>query len=60
MLDNKNYRGLLKFVLETILHILREKLSLVKGASSIAKSADDLVMIELCTIHNLISYPDFI
>lgn len=60
MLQEHNYRGLLKFVLETILHILREKLALVKEAKHLAKSADDLVMVELCAVHSVVSYPDFI
>ena len=60
MLADKNYRGLLKFVLETILHILREKLGKVKETANLAKSADDLVMVELCAVYKVISYPDFI
>lgn len=60
MLSEKNYRGLLKFVLETILYILRDKLFKVKEVSHLAKSADDLVMVELCAVHSVITYPDFI
>ena len=60
MLKDKNYRGLLKFVLETILHILRDKLSKVKDVMHLAKSSDDLVMVELCAVHSVITYPDFI
>jgi hypothetical protein len=60
MLNEKNYRGLLKFVLETILHILREKLLKVREVMHLAKSADDLVMVELCAVHSVITYPDFI
>jgi len=56
----KNYRALLKFVLEAILNILREKLVKIKQVGGLAKSADDLVMVELCAIHGVISYPDFI
>ena len=51
MLQERNYRGLLKFVLETILHILREKLAKVKEAANLAKSVDDLVMVELCAVY---------
>jgi hypothetical protein len=60
MLNEQNYRGLLKFVLETILNILREKLAKVPDAQHLAKSSDDLVMTELCAVHAVISYPDFI
>jgi hypothetical protein len=56
----QNFRALLKFVLEAILNILREKLVKLKQVGSLAKSADDLVMVELCAIHGVISYPDFI
>ena len=53
--------ALLKFVLETILNILRTKL--IEGrkvTESMARGADDLVMLEMCAIHKVISYPDFI
>ncbi len=56
----KNYQALLKFVLEAILNILREKLVLQPKVGNLAKSSDDLVMLELCAIHEVISYPDFI
>ena len=52
--------ALLKFVLETILNILRTKLIQGKKVTeSMARGSDDLVMLELCTIHQVISYPDF-
>lgn len=47
-------------MLETILNILREKLAKVPDAQHLAKSSDDLVMTELCAVHAVISYPDFI
>ena len=46
--------------MDTILDILRTKLITQKTVGeSLARGADDLVMLELCTIHNVISYPDF-
>lgn len=32
----------------------------VPEAQYLAKGASDIVMLELCTLHNVISYPDFI
>ena len=56
-----NWVQLVKFVLDTILNILRTKLIAARTVSeSLARGADDLVMLELCTIHQVISYPDFI
>jgi hypothetical protein len=55
-----NFRALLKFVLDTIIYTLREQLVKVKEVGKLAKSADDLVMVELCAVHGVISYPDFI
>lgn len=53
--------ALVKFVLDTILNILRTNLISSKVVSeSLARGADDLVMLEMCTIHQVISYPDFI
>jgi hypothetical protein len=50
---------LLKFVLDAILNILRDKLETIKETKPLAKASNDLVVVELCTIHKLISYPDF-
>lgn len=53
--------ALVKFVLDTILNILRTALISSKVVSeNLARGADDLVMLEMCTIHQVISYPDFI
>ena len=58
--SEKNHRALLKFVFETILNILREKLVKVREVGALATSADDLVIVELCAVHGVISYPDFV
>lgn len=58
-LKDKNYYSLLKFVLETILNILREKLMTIKQTKPLAKVSSDVVVVELCAIHQLISFPDF-
>lgn len=58
-LEHKCYNTLLKFVLDTILNILRDKLETIKETKPLAKASNDLVVVELCTIHKLISYPDF-
>ena len=56
----RNWVSLVKFVLDTILDILRTKLIQGKQVSeNMARGADDLVMLELCTIHQVITYPDF-
>lgn len=55
----KDFMPLLKFVFETILDILRVKLAKVKEAKDLVNT-DDMVMLELCTIHHVISYPGFI
>ena len=60
-LQQENYVALLKFVLDTILNILRTKLAeLPNFGKELAKGADDIVMLEMCTINKVISYPDFI
>ena len=60
-LKEGNYVALLKFVLDTILNILRTKLENTPNfGKELAKGADDIVMLEMCTINNVISYPDFI
>ena len=60
-LKEENYAALLKFVLDTILNILRTKLAqLPNFGKELAKGADDIVMLEMCTINKVISYPDFI
>jgi hypothetical protein len=48
-----------KFVLDAILNILRGKLEKVPSTKGLALSSNDIVMVELCAIHKLISYPDF-
>lgn len=60
-IGERNWVALLKFCLDTILNILRTKL-IQNGTVSeaMARGADDLVMLELCAIHKVISYPDFI
>ena len=60
MMKEKRYKQLLKFVLDTILDILRHKLALIPKCADLAKRIDDLAMTELCAHNNLISYPDFI
>ena len=58
--EQRDYASLLKFVLDTIMDILRQKL--IKEApvsETFARGAEDLVLLELCTIHKIISYPDF-
>ena len=60
-IQERNWVTLVKFVLDTILNLLRTKL--IQGntvSAALARGADDLVMLELCTIHQVISYPDFI
>ena len=53
--------ALLRFVLDTILNILRTKLENTPNfGKELAKGADDIVMLEMCTINKVISYPDFI
>jgi hypothetical protein len=42
------------------LNILREKIVKVKEIGRLGLSVDDLVMVELCAVHGVISYPDFI
>ena len=60
-LKEGNYVALLKFVLDTILHILRTKLQKTPNiGKELARGADDIVMLEMCTINKVISYPDFI
>ena len=56
-----NYVALLRFVLDTILNILRTKLENTPNfGKELAKGADDIVMLEMCTINKVITYPDFI
>jgi len=60
-ITESNWVALVKFVLDTILNILRTALISSKVVSeNLARGADDLVMLEMCTIHKVISYPDFI
>ena len=59
-LEDKNYRALLKFVLESTLNILRDKLRVIPQLKVLALRVDDMAMVELCCHHNVISYPDFI
>lgn len=60
-ITESNWVALVKFVLDTILNILRTALISSKVVSeNLARGADDLVMLEMCTIHQVISYPDFI
>ena len=60
-LQEGNYVALLKFVLDTILNILRTKLSQAANVGKeLAKGADDIVMLEMCAINKVITYPDFI
>ena len=60
-IEERNWVQLVKFVLDTILNILRTKLIQGRTVSeNLARGADDLVMLEMCTIHKVISYPDFI
>ena len=61
-IEQRDWVALVKFVLETILNILRTKLieGRVPVTESLARGADDLVMLEMCKIHKVISYPDFI
>ena len=59
MLKRHDYNEILKFVLDAILNILRDKLLTIKETKALAKSSTDIVVVELCTIHKLISYPDF-
>ncbi len=42
------------------MNILREKIVKVKEIGRLGLSVDDLVMVELCAVHGVISYPDFI
>ena len=58
-LKDKNYESLLKFVLDTILDILRDKLMTIKETKALAKVSSDVIVVELCAIHQLISFPDF-
>jgi hypothetical protein len=58
-LQSKSYNSLLRFVLDAILNILRDKLLTLKETRGLAKTSSDIVVVELCTIHKLISYPDF-
>jgi hypothetical protein len=58
-LKSKNYNSLVQFVLDTLLNILRAKLLTIKETKGLAATSNDLVIVELCTIHKLISYPDF-
>jgi len=47
-------------VLDSILNILRTKLKLIKSVGAeLAKTSGDQVMLELCAINKVISYPDF-
>lgn len=59
-LASKNYKALLKFVLETVLNILRDKLRVKKEVRELAQRVDDLAMVELCVHHKVIDYADFI
>ena len=60
-LKESNYVALLRFVLDTILNILRTKLfETTDVAKGLAKGADDIVMLEMCAINKVITYPDFI
>ena len=60
-INESNWVQLLKFVLDTILNILRTKLIQAKVVTqSMARGADDLVLLELCATHQIISYPDFV
>ena len=60
-LKESNYVALLRFVLDTILNILRTKLfETADVAKGLAKGADDIVMLEMCAINKVITYPDFI
>jgi hypothetical protein len=59
-IKNKEFNSVLQFVLDSILNILRTKLKAVKEVGeALAKSSNDMVMLELCTINKVISYPDF-
>jgi len=56
----KDFNAILQFVLDSILDIMRTKLKGVKKVSKmLAKGADDIVMLELCTIHEILTYADF-
>ena len=60
-INESNWVQLLKFVLDTILNILRTKLIQAKVVTqSMARGADDLVLLELCATYQIISYPDFV
>jgi hypothetical protein len=59
-LDRKDFNGLLKFVLETTLNILRDKLRQIPKLKQLATRVDDLAMIELCVHYSVIQYADFI
>ena len=60
-IKESNYVALLRFVLDTILNILRTKLfETADVAKGLAKGADDIVMLEMCAINKVITYPDFI
>ena len=60
-LKEGNYVALLRFVIDTILNILRTKLeNTTNVGKELAKGADDIVMLEMCAINKVISYPDFI
>ena len=47
-------------MLDSILDIMRTKLKGDKKVSALlAKGVDDIVMLELCAIHEILSYSDF-
>ena len=59
-LADKNYRPLLRFVLDSTLNILRDKLRVIPELAVLALRIDDMAMVELCCHHKVIDYPDFI
>lgn len=59
-LNSGDFKGLLKFVLQTTLDILRGKLKQEEKLKVFADRVDDLGMVELCVHYKVISYSDFI
>lgn len=60
MYSQKQYKQLLKLVLETISNILRSNLQKIPQLRMLAGRVDELAVIELCVHYKVIEFPDFV
>lgn len=60
-IKEKNYICLVKFVMEAIIDLLRDKMkdSFGKKTSDL-RGLEDVVFLEQCVLNGMISYPEFI